>query len=167
MVIRFRKSIIAGVLTLATVVILFLLPAPKWVQRVTWDVESQDRFRQFGEGVLLKAAAQDGRLSATFDEWIRKGLISQEDVSFRDKGWDLSIRVSRTLRYIPDTSYPRELVLLVETYDPPQGYARAFALNGTVYEVSEDVLEEFFKNDNALRLANGLEELENPRIKGD
>ena len=152
--------------------ILFLISAPEWVLCVHWEMQSKDRFRQFGERILLKAAAQDGKLSSSLGGWIREGLISQEDVSFLDnqdvsfwdRKWNKEIQVTRTLRPIPNTSYPQKLILLVETYEPSLGYVRAFALNGAVYYLNEQVLEEVISTDNALRAESGLEELEFPNI---
>lgn len=169
---RTRKSVIAGILVLATGGILFLIPAPEWVYRVHWEIEAKDRLRQFGESILLAAAAQDGKLCSSFDEWIHEGLIAQEDVSFLDnqdvsfwdRKWDKEIQVTRTLRPIPNTSYPQELLLLIETYEPPLGYVRAFALDGTVYYLGEEGLEEIVSTDNTLRIENGLEELEFPPL---
>ncbi len=164
---RIRKSLVAGVLVLATVGILFLIPAPEWVRRYGGSAKSQAKLRQFHERVFLKAAAQDGRLGSSLEEWIREGLISREDIFFKHGRSDIDLQVLRTLRPIPNTSYPGRLILFVETYDPPQGFVNVLAVNGQSYEIGAENIEELFSSDNALRIEHGLAELEIPRIKRD
>jgi hypothetical protein len=125
-----------------------------------WMSDRQSELRDFGVQLLGYAEQHDRRLPDSFGDLIAEGTIGPDEIRF-----DCplrSIRVCRQFRAVSDVGLAEKLMLVIESYYPPQAHLNVLQLDGSVYALRREMLASAVANDNALRRARGLAELPAP-----
>ncbi len=111
-----------------------------------------------GKRILVYALKHDSKLPQSLQELNDFGLLSVADADFMEP--ERGVRVIRQYRPVPTTSLPADLIIMIESYDPPPGAPECrfnvLMLDGRVYACNE--LVEIIEKDSGIRRANGLVE---------
>ena len=128
------------------------------VQYLRWLSARTESLRLVGERLLNYAQKHDGRLPQTLEEIIGNGVMARDEVEFTDP--EGNIKVTRHLRAVPTSGLAKDLILFVETYDPPPGQDFVVLTLGGCAQVERSRnKEKVIKHDNETRRAHGLPEI--------
>ena len=155
-----RSSIIKSTVVLIMIAVIgcgWLWYSAWWerVEGLRWTSERQRNLEAAGERILTWAKNNNGRLPQNTQELVTTGLLGKSEISFRERVH--TIRVTRTLRPVPSANLPGRLVLIIETYDPPQHHFNVLHLNGNAALCRN--LASVIATDNAIRREHALPEI--------
>jgi hypothetical protein len=156
-----KKILILG-LSVAVIVAGYSWYLTRWLDNgmyLRWCVERQHALTQLGARVLNYAKMRDGRLPQDWGELIEQGIVMPDELE-HDDGY-FGVKICRTLRTIPNIDSTENLMLIVETYEPPQGIWTAFLLSG-IAEAESGEGAYALKRDNERRVKCGLSPLPAP-----
>jgi hypothetical protein len=127
----------------------------EWLDRVEylrWFSSRQQDLSHIGQRVLAFAARNGGRVPESVEALVGACLVAQDEFTFVDPVRNVLVR--RRLRPVPLPQPSDELILLVETYDPPGELVNVLRASGRV--AGERNLENLIERDNTLRQERGL-----------
>jgi len=124
-------------------------------QYLRWSSAKQQALRAVGERMRAYSEQHNDRLPQTLNGFVAAGVMAESEITFTDPSRDT--KVTRSLRPVPGMNLEVELILMIETYDPPGDGLNILYSSGHVVLVSD--LPRATAVDNKLRRENGLPEL--------
>ena len=127
----------------------------RWHGYRAWMSERQQDLRDIGSRMRSYAEAHGGILPQSPEELLSAGIIPADKLRFRDH--ERGASVLRQLRPVPSIDFPGNLIIMIETYDPPLegGYvAQVLELGGAAIWVRD--LRRELSEDDKRRLACSL-----------
>lgn len=122
-------------------------------ERNRWSSKRQGVLRELGEKLNALAVAHEGPLAPTAPSRELADVLASEEASRWDP--DCGCTVARAFRGTP--IMPRDLVLLVESYSPAQGWVNLLFGDGSVLRIPDGRLPEVLAADDRRRDELGLQ----------
>lgn len=122
-------------------------------ERNRWNSKRQGVLRELGEELNALAVAPEGPLAPTAPNRELGDVLASEEAAKWDA--DCGCTVARAFRGTP--IMPRDLVLLVESYSPAQGWVNLLFGDGSVLRIPDGRLAEVLAADDRRREELGLQ----------
>ena len=127
-------------------------------QPVRWEYERYREFCSLGDELINAANENNGDLSAAMETFARRegytqGLLQQYDTAEH-------VAILRQLRAVPTISLDGELIIMVETFEPPRRHAFIYRLKGVGLAARPEELHSVIAQDNERRQRCGLSPIE-------
>ena len=151
-----RRKLSVVVFLAAVLVVVFGFYYHQWVERyeyLRWLAQKQTDLEQLGRVLIRYDRESKDGFAHDWDQLIRAGVITRDDTMFEDS--ERGVTVRRELRPIPSLGVDGELVLVLESYTPPQQYCGVLRANGEV--LVECDMEAVRAVDNERRRRHGLD----------